>query len=291
MTKINLTVTHLTGLRQGEVETFVTFPINIGRAPHSLLRLAANDTRASARHAELIQEANSLLMVDLGSTNGTFINGQKVERVKLVNGDIVEFGAGGPQLKFEFIAEAASLVSAVTPTPPAALLAPPALADIGTTLDRPAEMKVHDTPRLVSGTLLTIEEREFPFRNRFKYVLGGTGLGLIIAAVGLIVNQILLWAIPTALVGMFLLLMGWSYSRINITINNRGIFYQGILRSTMIRWEEVQELRTMRSRTRLLTDLVYVVYGQRDSIAFAVEEYTEGLELTDLIKRYTGKSW
>jgi FHA domain/Bacterial PH domain len=281
MTKIKLTVTHLTGLRQGEVEIFATFPLTIGRAPYSLLRLAANDTRASARHAEVHPDTNGLLLLDLGSTNGTFINGQKIERVKLVNGDVVEFGAGGPQLKFEFASELAI-------QPATAIAVPHNPLPI---TELPAELKIHDTPRLVSGTLLTIEEREFPFRNRFKYALAGAGLSLIIAAIALLVNQILLWAIPTLLVGLFLLLMGWSYSRINITINNRGILYQGILRSTMIRWEEVQELRTTRSRTRLLTDLVYVVYGPRHSVAFAVEEYADGLELTDLIKRYTGKSW
>jgi hypothetical protein len=97
--------------------------------------------------------------------------------------------------------------------------------------------------------------------------------------------------IPAALIGLFLLMMGWSCSRINITANNQGIHYQGILRSTIIRWDEITELKAFRSRTRLLTDLVYIVRSRNNNIVFSIEDYQDGLELANLIARRSRLAW
>ncbi|KAF0249826.1 MAG: hypothetical protein FD167_765, partial [bacterium] len=67
---------------------------------------------------------------------------------------------------------------------------------------------------------------------------------------------------------------------------------QGILRSTVIRWDEVTELKAFRSRTRLLTDLVYVVRSRNNStIVFSIEDYQDGLELASLIARRSRLAW
>ncbi|HJZ68454.1 MAG TPA: FHA domain-containing protein, partial [Blastocatellia bacterium] len=101
---------HLTGARQGETDTFSNVPLTIGRLPASSLRLGINDTRASARHAEITLEKQEIVLRDVGSTNGTFVNGTKTPFAILNSGDIVEFGTGGPKLQFEIGDTLATLV-------------------------------------------------------------------------------------------------------------------------------------------------------------------------------------
>jgi hypothetical protein len=95
-------VTHVTGSRRGEREIFDEPAITIGRSRESKLRLGLNDTRASTRHAELRLERGRYVLIDLGSTNGTYVNGRRASRHRLRNGDVASFGFGGPQVRFEF---------------------------------------------------------------------------------------------------------------------------------------------------------------------------------------------
>ena len=95
-------ITHLTGARRGERELFEDPVITVGRARQSRLRLGVYDTRASARHAELRLENGRYYLVDLGSTNGTYVNGRRGERHRLRSGDVVTFGYEGPQVRVEF---------------------------------------------------------------------------------------------------------------------------------------------------------------------------------------------
>jgi hypothetical protein len=63
----------------------------IGRASNADVRLS--DTGVSRRHAEVRREGDDHVLVDLGSTNGTLVNGRPIERVRLANGDRIELGA------------------------------------------------------------------------------------------------------------------------------------------------------------------------------------------------------
>lgn len=63
----------------------------IGRASDADVRLS--DTGVSRRHAELRREGDDHVLVDLGSTNGTLVNGRPIERVRLASGDRIELGA------------------------------------------------------------------------------------------------------------------------------------------------------------------------------------------------------
>lgn len=62
----------------------------IGRSRQCDLVLA--DTNVSRRHAELRQRGNDYLIVDLDSTNGVEVNGQKVKTKVLRNGDLINLG-------------------------------------------------------------------------------------------------------------------------------------------------------------------------------------------------------
>lgn len=50
------------------------------------------DPNVSRRHAELVQEGSSYWIVDLGSTNGTEVNGRRVQRAQLENGSTITLG-------------------------------------------------------------------------------------------------------------------------------------------------------------------------------------------------------
>ena len=70
-----------------ELQTPVTL---LGRGTDCDLRLV--DPGVSRHHSELRVEDGQVVLVDLGSTNGTFVNGQPVRRVGLVDGTTVTLG-------------------------------------------------------------------------------------------------------------------------------------------------------------------------------------------------------
>ncbi len=51
------------------------------------------DLNVSRRHAELQQEGATYWIVDLGSTNGTAVNGKRIERERLRDGDRITLGS------------------------------------------------------------------------------------------------------------------------------------------------------------------------------------------------------
>jgi hypothetical protein len=63
----------------------------IGRSRDCDVQLA--DTNVSRRHAELRQEGATYWIVDLGSTNGLEVNGKRVKRAKLSDGDTITIGS------------------------------------------------------------------------------------------------------------------------------------------------------------------------------------------------------
>ena len=77
--------------------------LNIGRAEENHLHLHC-DSSVSARHARVVIEGGQYWLEDLGSTNGTFLNGDLVNRVTelaLRDGDVLTLGGQG-SVKFIF---------------------------------------------------------------------------------------------------------------------------------------------------------------------------------------------
>jgi hypothetical protein len=62
----------------------------IGRGSTAGLKL--DDTGVSRQHAEVRREGDDVILVDLGSTNGSAVNGRHIERVRLTPGDRIELG-------------------------------------------------------------------------------------------------------------------------------------------------------------------------------------------------------
>ena len=65
----------------------------LGRAPTChFAALFQDDTNVSRVHAEVEREGNQYFIEDQGSRNGTFVNGQKVHKTTLCDGDTIEIG-------------------------------------------------------------------------------------------------------------------------------------------------------------------------------------------------------
>lgn len=63
----------------------------IGRDP-SLAKIVVPDTRVSKRHLRIVPRDGKVWAIDQGSTNGTFMGGQKVTEVQLKRGDTLVLG-------------------------------------------------------------------------------------------------------------------------------------------------------------------------------------------------------
>ena len=67
-------------------------PVEVGRALENEIQLE-EDEFASARHARLTPQRDGVWLEDIGSTNGTFVNGVRVKRSRrLEPGDVVRIG-------------------------------------------------------------------------------------------------------------------------------------------------------------------------------------------------------
>jgi pSer/pThr/pTyr-binding forkhead associated (FHA) protein len=64
-------------------------PTVVGRAPECVLRL--DESGLSRQHARLVPTAEGMQVEDLGSTNGTFINGKRIQRGFASPGDEIGF--------------------------------------------------------------------------------------------------------------------------------------------------------------------------------------------------------
>ena len=62
----------------------------VGRGQDADFRLP--DTGVSRRHLEITWDGQSAMLADLGSTNGTTVNGQPVQTWQLADGDVIRIG-------------------------------------------------------------------------------------------------------------------------------------------------------------------------------------------------------
>jgi ABC-type multidrug transport system ATPase subunit len=86
------------GLQQIPVNKDVT---RLGREPGLDVVIASTAANVSRRHAEIRRQDNTFILVDLGSFNGTFLNGRRIAAGELLHdGDVVQLGPGGPSLRF-----------------------------------------------------------------------------------------------------------------------------------------------------------------------------------------------
>lgn len=73
-------------------------PATIGRAPESSVHIS--DRWLSRQHCEIYRYQNAVVVRDLGSTHGTYVNGEKVTEIELRPGDRISVGLSTFVAKF-----------------------------------------------------------------------------------------------------------------------------------------------------------------------------------------------
>jgi len=114
-----------TGPTPGATFTLEGDQLNIGR--DSSNEIVINDAEVSRRHARLTFQGGKYVLEDLGSTNGTFVNGQRLAGPRVLKaGEVVSFG------------EQIVLVFEVTTNDPGATMVSPRAAAAVPSASRPA---------------------------------------------------------------------------------------------------------------------------------------------------------
>jgi ABC-type multidrug transport system ATPase subunit/pSer/pThr/pTyr-binding forkhead associated (FHA) protein len=94
-------------LALGKLDLSNLTSVLIGRDPNSYLPL--NHPTVSFRHAMILKQNGGLAIKDLGSTNGTFVNSQRISQVPLSSGDVIQIGP----FKLVYDAQAQSLAQSM----------------------------------------------------------------------------------------------------------------------------------------------------------------------------------
>ena len=90
-----------TGSRAGQKVDLTKSVVTVGRHPDADLRFDVNvDIDVSSRHAEFRGDENGWSILDLGSTNGTWVNGERIDTSKALRaGDTILLGAKGTRIE------------------------------------------------------------------------------------------------------------------------------------------------------------------------------------------------
>jgi len=101
---VEIRITHLSGSRAGQDATYDSDTVTLGRSASNLITFdPEKDILVSGRHAKLIQTVDGWSVEDLGSTNGTWVDGERISSVTpLQPGSEIELGKGGSRFRVEW---------------------------------------------------------------------------------------------------------------------------------------------------------------------------------------------
>jgi len=114
--RMEIRITHISGGYAGRQDVLSKDRVTFGRAADNDVRLSPQDVRASAHHAVVFVSDEGVVVEDLDSTNGTYVNGARVRRARLRSGDVLQFGRRGPSVRVEILVPSEEQRSATDPT-------------------------------------------------------------------------------------------------------------------------------------------------------------------------------
>ncbi len=111
---MRIVIDHVAGSRRGQRQEFPgETRVRFGRHPECEVSFdPQRDIDASSRHAELRTSEDRWLLADLGSSNGTFVDGARITEASLPCDapQHIEFGSGGPSIRL-FIGDEAAIAA------------------------------------------------------------------------------------------------------------------------------------------------------------------------------------
>ncbi|MBA3462598.1 MAG: FHA domain-containing protein [Deltaproteobacteria bacterium] len=116
---MRVVIDHIAGSRRGQRQEFPAGTrVRFGRHPECEVSFDPHrDIDASSRHAELRSVDAGWVLVDLGSSNGTYVEGHRITEAPVAQAVPVsiEFGPGGPRIRM-FVGDDAA-IEALLPAP------------------------------------------------------------------------------------------------------------------------------------------------------------------------------
>ena len=97
-----LRLTFRSGSRQDAIVEPGGSVIRIGRGPDNTVA-TPGDRVVSHHHAKIVRLDQAYVLIDLESKNGTLLNGHRVQRARLADGDVIGLGPGGPELELRVL--------------------------------------------------------------------------------------------------------------------------------------------------------------------------------------------
>lgn len=87
--------------KAGESQPIIVDEIEIGRSPQCQVRFDDSFTTVSRRHAAIVRDGEQWKLIQLSTTNSTYLNGHHVHKEwYLQNGDEIQLSTNGPKLGF-----------------------------------------------------------------------------------------------------------------------------------------------------------------------------------------------
>lgn len=128
------------GDEKGRAYRLTKKPFFIGRRPDCEVMI--NDPAVSRKHAQIRYEGGKFILSDLGTPNGTFVNGERIEERQLKRGDVVRVGKLEMKLVFVAAPESCAPLTAASARQRQSQMEATALVDMEKLLRRPAEEDV-----------------------------------------------------------------------------------------------------------------------------------------------------
>jgi pSer/pThr/pTyr-binding forkhead associated (FHA) protein len=100
---VRVVIDHVAGTRRGQRQEFLAGTrVRFGRHPECEVSFdPQRDIDASSRHAELRTVDSGWVLVDLGSSNGTYVEGRRITETPVARNLplLIDFGPGGPRVR------------------------------------------------------------------------------------------------------------------------------------------------------------------------------------------------
>ncbi len=165
-----LVLHHLRGSMTGATQTFRSPSVMFGRdATNDVAYDPFRDATVSGHHAEIRWQAPHWVLYDMGSLNGTFLNGQPVRRAVLKDEDEVGLGRTGALFSVRIVAGASESVSKTPSWGPASPSFAPRILDDKGLIDDEGDLDLEATGRESPEVAPVVGD---PARDRWVVLVG-----------------------------------------------------------------------------------------------------------------------